>query len=128
MWPPSQRTPWLFSSWCGGGSSCRWDCSLSSCSRPGSWQAGGSAYFASGFTDPEDDLRAPSGTAPPRDRPGAWAGSAPPKPALAAEVQVDRIPELLGEMERCPPGSDDPAGVHSWKHAGVAQSGSASDL
>ena len=52
----------------------------------------------------------------------------PPKPALAAEVQVDRIPELLGEMERCPPGSDDPAGVHSWKHAGVAQSGSASDL
>src|SRR5206468_7505110 len=34
----------------------------------------------------------------------------------------------LGEMERCPPGSDDPAGVHSWKHAGVAQSGSASDL
>ena len=48
--------------------------------------------------------------------------------ALAAEVEVDRIPELLGEMERCPPGSDDPAGVHSWKHAGVAQSGSASDL
>src|SRR2546427_3869473 len=38
MWPLSQRTPWLFSSWCGGGSSCRWDGSLSSCSLPGSWR------------------------------------------------------------------------------------------
>ena len=49
-------------------------------------------------------------------------------PALTAEVDLDHIPELLGEMERCPPGSDEPAGVHSWKHAGVAQSASASDL
>src|SRR5437667_1739372 len=65
MWPVSQRTPWLFWSSCGGGSSCRWDGSLSSCSRPGSWQAGGSAYFASGFTDPEDDLRAHRAGPPP---------------------------------------------------------------
>jgi hypothetical protein len=53
--------PDLFSSWCGAGSSCRWDGSLSSCSRPGSWQAGGSAYFASGFTDPEDICVLPAG-------------------------------------------------------------------
>src|SRR5205823_12959652 len=88
----------------------------------GSAGAASTGTCSSGETRPSPATRSPAAIA------GSGRAAAPPKPALAAEVQVDRIPELLGEMERCPPGSDDPAGVHSWKHAGVAQSGSASDL
>src|SRR5437762_14082618 len=91
-------------------------------------RASGSVGAASTDTCSSGETRASPATRSPAAIAGSGRAAAPPKPALAAEVQVDRIPELLGEMERCPPGSDDPAGVHSWKHAGVAQSGSASDL
>src|SRR5438093_9695386 len=123
MWPLSQRTPWLFSSWSGGGSSCRWDGSLSSCSRPGSWQAGGSAYFASGFTDPEDDLRAPGGTALPivialEYRPvGATATSRvakqlPPRLGVEANTMKTLVISLLAKrLEQANPAPPIPTGV-----------------
>ena len=94
MWPLSQRTPWVFSSWCDGGSSCRWDGSLSSCSLPGSWQVGGSAYSRAASPTLKTIYVLPAGPPRQRGRRGGWpvgaAGSSRVAKQLPARLGVER--------------------------------------